>query len=59
MSAYFTVYVEDHLTHQKVQILDLATRTEANSLARTIGQYGGCTVYIVESEIFYKRGKHE
>lgn len=58
-SAYFTVYVEDNQTHETVQILDLATRSEASELSRVIGKYCGCKVYIIESEFYYRKGKHE
>ena len=56
---WFHVYVEDHITHQKVTILDLATREEAHEISSFIGQYNGCTVFVVESDIIWKKGKHE
>ena len=56
---YYQVYVEDHITHEKVVVLDLATRTEALDIARFLSQYNACSVYIVESEFFFKKGKHE
>ena len=55
---WYHVYVEDHITHEQVTILDLATRSEANDIIRFISQFGACTVYVVESN-FNVKGKHE
>lgn len=35
----FTVYVEDHVTHQKVVVGDMLSRAEASELVRTISDF--------------------
>lgn len=45
----FTVYVEDHITHQKVVVGDMLSRPEASQLIRIISQFSACTVYAVQS----------
>lgn len=55
----FTVFVEDHVTHQKVVIGDLLTREEASELTRILDKYSACTIYTVKCEFYYQKGKHE
>lgn len=55
----YTVFVEDHVTHEKVVIGDLLTRSEASELTRILDKYCACTIYTVECEFYYKKGKHE
>lgn len=45
----FTVYVEDHVTHQKVVVGDMLSRAEASELVRTISRFSACTVYAMQS----------
>ena len=56
---WFHVYVEDHISHERVTVLDLATREEAHEISNFISQFNGCTVYVVESEFALKRKENK
>ena len=50
----YTVYVEDHITHEKVVIADLCSRVEVSEITRILNKYAACTLYVCECKFNYK-----
>lgn len=56
---YFTVYVEDRLTSERVVLLDLATRTEAAEIVEFLkAKCDSCNIYYVRFDINKEEGMH-
>lgn len=49
---YFSVFVEDRQTHQRVCVLDMASRTEAMDLCRTLDYLNSCNVYFLSNNFY-------
>lgn len=54
---YYSVEVEDHITHQIVVVGSLLTILEARKLQQVLEHFNACYVYVKEYSWFNKKGK--
>lgn len=48
---YYTVFVEDRITHEHVVVLDMASRSEASKIIRFLEQFNACDIYFIERTV--------
>lgn len=57
MSKYYSVEVEDHITHAVCVVGQMLTLAEANQLRRCIDSFAACKVTVKEHTFLRKKGR--
>lgn len=52
---FYDVWVEDHITHEKVVVASMCSRSEASTVCRTLEPFMACAIYIMETPFIYRR----
>lgn len=55
MSKWYSVEVEDHITHNVCVVGQMLTLAEARRLEKEISHFGACLVFVKEFSIFNKK----
>ena len=57
MSRWYSVEVEDHITHAVCVVGNMLTLAEARRLEKEISHFGACLVFVKEYTFLRKKGK--